>query len=252
MILRVFVLLLLLWPTGGWSQIDIESRRQDGSKGKSGEIDLDLTARSGNVDLFELGAGISLSFSQGRSALIMVASGDIGWEGGERFSNEALGHLRYVRSMLERVQMESFLQSNYDQSRNLNFRALGGLGLRFRLMQQDESRAWLGASFLLEHERNEVLPGYLHAEETSDPRGSAYLSFGVRINKTTDATGTFYYQPRLDDPDDFRVLIDYRLTVSVTEAVSLNTSVSLQHDSDPVDSVSESDFKLTTGLSVEW
>jgi hypothetical protein len=251
-VFRVFVLLLLLWPTRGWSQIDIESRRQDGTTGPSGEIDLDLTARSGNVDLFELGAGISLSFSQGRNALIVVASGDIGWEGGERFSNEVLGHFRYVRSILKRVHLESFLQSNYDQSRSLDFRALGGLGLRFRLMQQDESRAWLGASFLLEHERNEVLPGYLHAEETSDPRGSAYLSFRVRISETTDATGTFYYQPRLDDPDDFRVLIDSRLSVSVTKTLSLNTSVSLRHDSDPVDFVSESDCRLMTGLSIEW
>ncbi|MEE2752802.1 MAG: DUF481 domain-containing protein [Candidatus Latescibacterota bacterium] len=252
MIFRVIVLLLLLWPTIGWSQIDIESRRQDGSTGLTCKIDLDLTARSGNVDLFEFGAGISLSFSQGRNTLILVASGDIGWEGGERFSNEALGHFRYVRFMLKRVQLESFLQSNYDLARSLDFRALGGLGLRFLLMQQDQSRAWLGVSFLLEHERNEVLAGYLHAEDTSDSRGSAYLSFRLRISETTDATGTFYYQPKLDDPDDFRVLIDYRLTVSVTRAVSLNTSVSLQHDSDPVDSVSESDFKLTTGLSIGW
>jgi hypothetical protein len=243
---------LLHWPAASWSQIDIESRRQDGGAGLAGGIEIDLTARSGNVDLFEVGSGLSLSYGRDRNTLILVASGDIGWEGGERFSNEVLGHVRYVRSVSRRAFIESFLQSNYDKSRRLDFRAVGGIGLRLKLTQSDEPKAWLGVSYMFEHERNETMPGYRHAEETSHQRGSTYLSLRFRISETAQAGGTVYLQPRLNDLDDFRVLLDSALFVSITKTLSLNTFVSLRHDSDPVDSVSESDFKLTTGLSLAW
>jgi len=252
MVVWTVVVLVLACPGIGWSQIDIESRRQDGRSGLAGGIDLNLAAREGNVDLFEVGTGVSLSYRENQNTLVLVASGDLGWQGGERFSNEVLGHLRYVRQVSDRVFGESFLQSNYDKSRNLDFRMVGGGGLRLSLLETDGSKAWLGLTYMFEHERNEIGPGDRHPAETSVHRGSGYLSARMNISETAHIEGTVYLQPELVNLDDLRILIDSALKVSVTSKLSLHTSVSLRHDSDPVDSVSESDFRLETGLSLEW
>ena len=69
-----------------------------------------------------------------RGHVHFIGSGDLGWEGKERFSNEALAHLRYVRALGSRLHGEAFGQVNYDQSRRLDFRGLVGSGIRLALI----------------------------------------------------------------------------------------------------------------------
>ena len=81
-----------------WAQVDIESLRRDDQAGFFGSVAIDLTLRAGNVELFECGPELSLSYGRAEDTFIFIGSGDAGWEGKERFSNEALAHLRYVRA----------------------------------------------------------------------------------------------------------------------------------------------------------
>ena len=81
-----------------------------------------------------------------RTRLFLLPQATLGWEGKERFSNEALAHLRYVRALGSRLHGEAFGQVNYDQSRRLDFRSLVGSGIRLALIAGGESSFWLGSS----------------------------------------------------------------------------------------------------------
>ena len=59
-------------------------------------------------------------------------------------------------------------------------------------------------------------------------------------------------QPAVRQFDDYRVLWDVVLKVSITETLSSTTSVAFQRDSDPLNGVDGSDFSLTTGLALDW
>ena len=199
-----------------------------------------------------MGSAISVNYGRKDDSLLLIVSGDIGWEGNERFSNEALGHLRFVRRVSNRVHFEGFIQSNYDKSRNLDFRAVAGVGIRWRIAGSVGSGLWFGNSYMFEHEQNGVAPADPHLEETSVSRWSNYGSASVRISDTATVSGTVYYQPNFTRFGDFRVLADAHLNVSITATLALTTSISVHHDSDPVGSVSESDYQLTTGISIKW
>ena len=253
--MKPYCLLLaaLVWPTNPLSaQVDIESLRRDDQTGFFGSVAIDLTLRAGNVELFECGPRLSLSYGRAEDTFIFIGSGDAGWEGKERFSNEALAHLRYVRALGSRLHGEAFGQVNYDQSRRLEFRGIAGGGIRWALIAPGKSSFWLGSSLMFEHERNEVAAADDHAARTSLIRWSNYLSADIKLGETTQLAGTAYVQPAVRQFDDYRVLWDAALKVSITEALSSTTSVAFQRDSDPLNGVAGSDFSLTTGLALDW
>ncbi len=246
-----FLLAFLAWSVGiAGAQVDIESLRLDGQRGFSGSAEMDLTLRAGNVELFEFGQEFSLSYGRDKDTFIFIGSGDAGWEGKERFSNEALGHVRYVRRIGPRLHWEVFGQTNYDKSRQLNFRALAGSGVRWAVPAPDSF--WLGTSYMFEHEQNEVAAGARHAARTSVGRWSNYLSAAIDLGPTARLSGTAYVQPDLQQFDDYRILLDAALKVSITAALASTASVAFRHDSDPVEAVAKADFRLSTGLAVEW
>ena len=49
-----------------WAQVDIESLRRDEQAGFFGSVAIDLTLRAGNVELFECGPELSLSYGRSR------------------------------------------------------------------------------------------------------------------------------------------------------------------------------------------
>ena len=253
--MKPYCLLLaaLVWLANPlWAQVDIESLRRDDQTGFFGSVAIDLTLRAGNVELFECGPELSLNYSRDENTFIFIGSGDAGWEGKERFSNEALAHLRYVRALGSRLHGEAFGQVDYDQSRRLEFRGLVGGGIRWALIAPGESSFWLGSSLMFEHEQNELTAADNHAARTSLVRWSNYLSANIELGETAQLAGTAYVQPAVRQFDDYRVLWDAALKVSITEALSSTTSVTFRRDSDPLNGVDGSDFRLSTGLALDW
>ena len=234
------------------AQVDIESLRRDGQTGFSGSVAVDLALRAGNVELFEFGPELSFSYGRAEDTFIFIGSGDAGWEGKERFSNQALAHLRYVRALGSRLHGEAFGQVNYDRSRRLEFRGIVGGGIRWALFAPGESSFWLGSSLMFEHEQNELTAADDHAARTSIVRWSNYLSADIELGETAQLAGTAYVQPAVRQFDDYRILWDAALKVSITEALSSTTSVAFQRDSDPLNGVAGSDFSLSTGLALDW
>ena len=78
------------------------------------------------------------------------------------------------------------------------------------------------------------------------------MSADIELGDTAQLAGTAYVQPAVRQFDDYRVLWDVVLKVSITEALFSTTSVAFQRDSDPLHEVDGSDFSLTTGLALDW
>lgn len=237
------------------AQVDIESLRRDDQAGFFGSMALDLTLRAGNVELFECGPKLSLHYGRAADAFIFIGSGAFDWQSKGGFSgveNEALAHLRYVRALGARLHGEAFGQIDFDRSRRLEFRGIGGGGIRWALIAPGESSFWLGSSLMFEREQNELTAGDDHSARTSIVRWSNYLSANIKLGETAQLAGTAYVQPAAGQFDDYRVLWDATLKVSITQALSSTTSSTFRRDSDPLHGVEGSDFRLSTGLALDW
>ena len=234
-----------------FAQVNIEKHRKRRDRvGVGGSLHLDLSARSGNADVWELGLQGRLDYASQSLRTFLVGSGDFGWEGGERFSNEMLLHLRGVYRLRSSLRPEVFMQGNYDRSRLLTLRGLVGGGLRTGLYQGEVLQMWWGSTYMFEHERLDLPLDASHARRTSVHRWSNYLSFSADLTAQTSVVMTTYVQPQFGDLRDVRLLNESSLQVVVSRWVSVEVSFRLFYDSRPPEGICGTDTKLKTGIGI--
>jgi len=242
-------LTLLSAPADG--QVNIEGMRGNvEDPGVSGELGLSASARTGNVEVVELGIEARVVNATSAATLMLIGSGDAGWEDGDRYSNEALAHVRSVFRPGKRLRPEMFGQLNYDDSARLDLRVLGGAGLRMLLTPPGRSQFWWGSAYMVEYERLDLAPGDTNAERASTHRWSNYISAGFELSESARLSWTQYYQPALDHFADARALTDFRMDVDASERVSIVTTFRMRFDSRPPQTTNKTSTTLRLGLNL--
>jgi hypothetical protein len=235
------------------AQVNIEALRRDTvGPGLSGTLGTDLSVRTGNVQLVELGVHGRADLVRGRTSTFLVGGGSLGFLGGSQFTSDGLLHLRLAWILRPWLEPEWYAQVNYDKPRRLDFRALAGGGLRVRLFQDSAARLWAQSGLMLEHERLDLPAGATEPVKTTVVRSSSYLAFRVVAGDNLLVTTTTYMQPRVARPGDIRLLENLALAVSVTRAVAVTVTFDLRYDSEPPDGIRRLDTALVTGLTVSF
>jgi Protein of unknown function, DUF481 len=235
------------------AQVNVERlRRTPAGTGVSGSAGANLTARTGNVQLVLLSLNGRLDYARPHWLAFAVGNTDVGWQGGQRFSNAGLLHLRYNYVATPAVAAELFGQIDYDKARLLAFRAIAGAGPRFTVHGAGRWRLAMGTAYMLEHERLDLPAGAPGPANTTVSRWSNYVSASYGAAPRLAAVATVYAQPRFDDFSDTRVLADFRLAVQLVGSVSLTVASHVRYDSQPPQGIRPVDTALTTGVSVEW
>lgn len=235
------------------AQVNIERlRRTPAGMGLSGSAGANLTARTGNVQLVLLTLNGRVDYTQRHWLAFAVGNTDVGWQGGRRFSNSGLLHLRYNYLVTPAVAGEVFAQIDYDKARLLAFRAVTGAGPRFTVGDTASWRLAFGTDYMLEHERLDLPVGAPGPASTLVSRWSNYVSVSYASRPRLAAAATIYAQPRFDDFSDTRILGDAQLAVQLVGSVSLTVSSHLRYDSQPPQGIRPVDTALTTGVTLEW
>jgi hypothetical protein len=235
------------------AQVNTERlRRSDISDGWFGSTRIDVTLRSGNVDLTLIGIGGRLDHVSGSTQTFLAGSGDFGWQGGERFSNQGLLHLRRTLRTDRAFAPEVFLQANYDKSRALTFRGLAGAGARFTLFARPSWHLVAATAYLLEREVLDLPPTALHPDRTTSHRWSSYVSTRIAAGPRLALVATAYVQPEFENFSDVRVLTDARMALELSGNVSVTMTLNLRYDGEPPDDIDPVDAEWKTGFAVEW
>lgn len=155
------------------------------------------------------------------------------------------GHLRYNYHWKEKWTVEAFVQEQFDRIHEIDLRILSGAGLRWQLLENDSSQLYLGALYMYEIENTSPNDSIiLHR----DHRMSTYLSSGFKVKDYLTINNIIYYQPNLLAFDDFRILLETRLSIRLTQKLSLTTTFNLIYDSEPPLTIPTSRFNLTNGF----
>lgn len=235
------------------AQVNIERLRPDiDREGWSGSVGAALDVRTGSVSLVRLQVSGRVDRRAGRVTTFLLGSGELGFQGGERFSNQGLAHLRGTYRLSPAFGAESYLQVNYDRARLLDFRALVGVGGRSRVSAGDAAQVWVGSGPMFEYERLELAPGAAHPARTSVIRWSSYVSLHAVPTQPLVLSLTGYVQPDVGERDDVRLLAVSALAVDVSERISLTVTFDVRHDSRPPAGIAETDTALRTGVNVQF
>lgn len=252
--LGAVLFLALTLPGAARAQIvNVQPLLKDGDKpGLSGAVDLAADWRTGNTRLLLLSGSAIGQLRAGRHLLFLLARGELGIQGGRRFSNKNLEHLRYRLNVLEWLHAETFLQHDADELRRLVLRSLWGFGPRLLVHEGPRLHLSLGFAYMLELER--LAPGAQPdaGEERLSHRLSSYGVLQLRLSDTLRASETVYVQPRLDRPQDMRVLSETELLIAVAEHVALKAAVTLAYDSEPPSGLSALDTSTRLQLHLAF
>ena len=253
--LKIFKFLLLnsifylILPTYTIAQVNIEKLRETkDAQGLSGYVELDISSKSGNVDITKIYLENRLNYMWEYMNAFFVVQGDFGWKDKERFSNEALAHLRHQFRVKTNLQPEFFIQVDYNKKRLLSFRGLIGSGLRLGLYIKEKNELWLGSAFMFEHESLDLDEKGTHEKVINIIRWSNYISTKLDFNNQIHLAWTAYIQPYINNFKDIRILSDTDLIIEIRKNFALATGFRIRYDSRPPDNIKSIDTALKTGL----
>ena len=247
--LMIFILML----STALSQINIERYRTSAdSSGFSGNVNIDITAMTGNTDFQFINLNSRLNQNWIVGYTFIVANAGFGWDKGEKIFNLALAHLRHVQELDDDIQIEAFLQYDFNKKRLLTGRELIGGGFRFKLIKQDDMKLRLGTSYFYEHENYNVPLNSTHGNNFFTNRLSTYLTYELKLKEDVQLVLISYYQPHIGKWEDYRIISDNSLIVSLSSLLDVNISFSLRFDSRPPEAIKNTDTITKFGFGFKF
>ena len=235
-----------------YGQVNIERQRRNiDSDGIAGEAALSLLVNSGNSESVRADNSAGLAGRAGRHLGFTILKFSLGEKSSERFINKGMAHLRYNYVWGARSSWELFLQTEYNEFTLLKNRRLAGTGIRYNIAQTEKGAAIFGTGFMGEKEE---LDSDFNGDNNSSSsfRSSSYLTWNILLGETTEWGCVVYFQPSLDDFEDYRGLADSNLSFSVSDRFSFMLSLNLRYDSKPPEGIKKADLEIKNGMSVNY
>jgi len=220
--------------------------------GLSGSVQGSVDWRTGNTDLLRLTTLATARYLIGPHLVVGIVKGDLGRAAGTRYIAKTFEHLRYRMTVSDLVLLEAFAQHEYDQFRRLELRTLMGVGVALRVLRGKELNLTWGLAYMPEYERLRDDDQIDAGREYIFNRASTYLSGAVELDKRVQLVQTFYYQPRVDELDDYRFLSESQFVVQVTKRLAQTTSLVIAYDSRPPLAIEKLDTTLKSAFTYSF
>jgi putative salt-induced outer membrane protein YdiY len=246
--------LCLGWTVAAHAIVNIESLRVgEPPQGYSGSVNLSVDGQSGNTEKLGADAGGRLEWHGGVITNFAIFRYAYAETSGVQDTNNLLFHARHIHQVTAVTAYEGFIQAERDRFTRLSFRGLIGGGLRFTLLNQPDIKSLhVGVGGFYSRETLENRPGVTDGGSRNIWRVNTYINYLHHLNQQVTVLSTTYWQPAVDDFGDFRLLEQAALSVKMTDALSLNLSLDLAHDSKPPQQVKKTDIIYSTGVEYSF
>ena len=243
-----FRLLALLMLISSESQafMNIESLRQDRSIGFKGESGFRLSGAVGNTETLTTSVQSMNAYRTEKRELLFLTRYEYGESRKVKNANKGNAHLRKTYFISSRFGLESFIQAQFDEFKKLNLRTLVGAGGRYQFFASDDFTIFSGFGSFYEWEQLEKI------SNERDLRINTYLSALWNLNAMTTTSLITYYQPRVDDMRDSRLIIDSGIRLRLNEKIRFHIDLGFSRDTRPPAGVKRTDTTYLSGFSVNY
>ncbi|MCW8918554.1 MAG: DUF481 domain-containing protein [Gammaproteobacteria bacterium] len=222
------------------------------AEGFSGQLDLNLSGSSGSTEKQEYGASSRLQWHQDRRYTnFLLLDGSHGEVDGVTNTDKGFVHARHIRPLRTALDGELFAQAEQNRFARLTLRTLAGGGARFTLIDRPERGlvvAGLGAFW----SREEIDDAYADAGDDTLWRANGYLVAKYRFSPSAQLTNTLYYQPAFEAVDDYRLIEQFALAVTLTDTLTLGLTIDHAYDSRPPIGVDQGQMSYKTTLGIRF
>ncbi len=230
-----------------------EMRGKPQQDGWRGNVSLSVSGDSGNTDKAGASTGGQLYWQRDRITRLIAASYSYGENSRTRDTNKGFIHLRHITQQTPDMALEIFTQATRNEFSRLSLRTLVGAGTRLTLHEKKSTgSAYLGIGAFYLSETLEKRAGLSDDGTEKFWRANLYLALRYRFNDHTRIASTTYYQPALNNGSDYRILEEGNLKVKLSDALDLKLSIEITHDSEPPQSIENTDISYKTGIEYQF
>ena len=240
MIKTIFISTILTFSLA-WCQINIESMRgKKQSPGVTHNMALDFSYYSGNSEIIQLMGSYRMDYlSNSNWYGFLKGQYNRAFEKDkEDFTKKGFIHLRTARPILAHTDIESFIQKEANNFIDLENRELLGAGLR---INQFRNLYW-GIGIMHEMEKYNKIP-----QEQSFLKSTNYLNYQVNVLQIVELQNVVYYQFKLENPEDYRIIWDGNLTIKASKGISFHINTQYRFDKND-----DNYFEISNGFGFQF
>ena len=254
--LIVFSFCFLILSSIAYAQVNTEAMRLlDLEPGWYNKLGLSLDYSSGNTNILAFKTSFRSDYVWKSSHTFVVTNFRLGRKDGKSFTNRGFAHLRDIYALSQMVMIEGFLQKQFNESIRLDDRELAGGGLRLVVMHPKKKSKYLSLMYLYvgigamwEYEKLNTD----EALETNLLRSTNYVTGRLELSERVTASTTCYFQPDLEQPSDYRILLEGNLQLDIADNLSFSNKLSLRYDSEPPSDVKNTDLEIVHGINISF
>ena len=222
--------LALLFTSNISAQIvNIESNRYTtDTTGWKGNYEMSFAFGKQKDKYFAFGNTAHVQYKSKKSLYLILGGVNILKSDKEKIVNSGFFHFRYNYKIKNWLRWEAFTQVQYNKLIGLRMRFLVGTGPRFKVVQVEKFKTYIGTMYMLEYEINND-----KTEKLLQGRFSTYLSFSFRPIKSVEIVSTTYYQPLFSQLYDYRISTENSFNFKFHKNISFGLNFRLQYDTRP-------------------
>lgn len=228
--------------------VNIENKRiYDDTSGWSGSLDGGFSAIQNDKLFYSMGLRPRVQYKTRKHYYLLLS--DLVYTAGQQqvYANSGMSHFRYAYRLFNSPwKWESYAQVQYNQLLNQKIRALTGTGIRWKMIDTNRIRAFIGTSTFYEYEE-------LQTDRVINKgfRWSNYLSWFIDTKSGFSFTATTYVQPLWRDLRDVRISGQYTIGFHVTKRLDIKLEYNIFSDSRPPVNVRKTVFSSSAGFHLK-
>ena len=240
-IILLFLSLNIL-TLNGEAIVNIEDQRNEGKVGFFSKIGFQLSGSRGNEDRDFYSLNLRLDNNTENIESFLIAQTSERKKNEIKTSDSTFVHGRLIFLNQTRFSTEFFAQHSKNPFRSFLQRDVLGFGTRISL---DDFRKF-GLGVLTEDEED------LQGIKTETERLSMYFTDKYLLAENIDFLLTAYFQPSLEETDDYKASLLTGINFYVNENVSISLQISSFYDSRPPKFADRQDEQISTEFSYSF
>jgi len=215
----------------------------------------------GNSETLALTGSTRFELRRSDNQLIVMAAGNYG-EAAPAGSDERETNVenlqakaRYDRFLSDRLTAFAAVSALRDRFQGLALRTNFDPGLAYYIVRDSDLEFWAELGYDLQHDRRRqdaidkaAAAGSVVARSETRHSGRGFLGYRVRLSPAVELDLGTELLLSMEDTKNFRWIWDAALTSSLTEGLSLATTLNLRYDNNPLPEYETTD--LTTAVSL--
>ncbi len=229
--------------------VNIErARMQSDTTGWMGSAGASISLTQNVTQIFSADLDAHIQYKSKKSLFLFLGSYGFLKGDGKKLIDNTFFHFRYNYKITSILRWEVFTQLQQNVIANIRSRYLLGTGPRFKILSTNLIRLYAATLIMYEREKEKNVNGTLH----TDFRSSSYISFTITPNKMLEIISTTFFQPLLNNWNDYRILNQASLRVKAGKKLSLRINWNYLNDSYPVAGIPSVSYTLSTGFNYDF